>query len=268
MACLKSLSLGERKLEIPEIPDADAHDAFLDRFCQTASAILRSPEWSDASHVARENDIHDLIDGRVLRSCAINAAWVDREADFSSRMEGCWSTILKCYQDISDLIYRQGSRLTGKKNKAAKAKPAKGHASTALLPFENKVFDKHLASVRVKVDESYVETYGNAIRDNRHWYNGKQLVPEHSQQQPFTKRRDPTTWNQVRFREMEKYAKSLMGNVPDPLPILSPELRKPQPKGNSATMRSKGKKIAHENEVKKLTKDESSWIDSWKKKVK
>lgn len=143
----------------------------------------------------------------------------------------------------------------------------------ALLPFQHKVFDSHLASVRVAVDDSHIETYKNAIRDDKHWHNKKPLGPKrliNPPQQPYTKWRNPNIWNQRRFRDMEKYAKSLTnakGNALEPQSVLSPELRKAQPKEKTAAKSSKGKKIAEENEKNKLAKEEPSWVDSWKKKV-
>lgn len=273
LACLKALSLDERRLEVHEIPDPESHDAFLDRFCQAASAILRSLEWNDAIKCDWEIDIHDLIDGRVLRSCALNTAWTDREADLSKQLEGSYSTILKCYQDISEFVHNQVNHFSGDQNEIAES-TNDPKASMALLPFQHKVFDSHLASVRVAVDDSHIETYKNAIRDDRHWHNKKPLGPKrpiNPPQQPYTKWRNPNIWNQRRFRDMEKYAKSLTnakGNALEPQSVLSPELRKAQAKEKIAAKSSKGKKIAEVNEMKKLAKEESSWVDSWKKKVK
>ncbi|ODM18496.1 hypothetical protein SI65_06367 [Aspergillus cristatus] len=275
LACLKSLSLNERRLMVQELPDPESHGAFLDRFCQAANAILRSLEWNNTTKCGWENDIHDLIDGRVLRSCVLNTAWTDRETDLSSQLESSYNTIMKCYQDISEFVHNQASNLSGDQTEIAKSGSANDpKVSMALLPFQNKVFDAHLASVRVAVDDSHIETYKNAIRDNRHWHNGNQLGPKrpiNSPQRPYNKWRNPNIWKQIRFRDMGKYAMSLTnakGIALEPQHIISPELRKAQAKGKISTKSSKGKKFAEENEMKTLAREDTSWIASWKNQVK
>lgn len=270
LACLKSLKLEERRFIVPNLSDFDLelHNAFLDRFCLAAAAVLRSPEWNQNLDVAWEGGVHDLIDGRVLLSCAATKAWADNEADLSSQIDGSRDTLLKCYRDISVFATREASRLVT--NRQGSAPCNASSKSMRLLPFEHKVFDDHLASVRVDIEDPDGEEFEKAIQDDTHWHVRKKLdAKDLINNKANTKWKNPNRFNQMRFRDMEKYAASLSnvkGGPLEPQLIISPELCKSEPKAKK-TISSKGKKIASENQAKNIVKDEFLWAESWKKKV-
>lgn len=265
LACIKALSLEERRLKVQEVSDLDSHNAFLNKFCRAATVILRSAEWNDITD-ACESDIHDLVDGRVLRSCA----WEDREAILSGKIDGRCDTLLGVYKDISEFINREDSHLCNIKKETTVVSTEGHKSSTRLLPFENKVFDDHLASVHVAVEDADDEVYEHTVQDNTHWHNRRRLG--HPKQQPsFTKWRNPNRWRQTRFRDMEQYAASLLntkGNPLEPSLILSPELQQKGDTKGKDNMSAKGKKIADANKAGRIAKDESLWAASWKKKAK
>lgn len=273
LASLNSLSLTERRLEVPKGSGLDTYNAFLDRYCQASIAILRSSEWKIVCHDVRGADIHDFIDGRLLRSCMSNTSWANKSAVLSMNMEGDCHALLRCYQDISDFVIRKESKTKNEKP----AKPVKAiEDSMTLLPFEHRVFDEHLASVRVKVQDSDPEPYENAIQDKTHWHNRGKLGPKPVTSlrgihvpQKRTKRNNSNRWNQTWSREMERFAKSLTnpkGSILEQQLIISPELRKEKPKGKDV-ISPKGKKFASANEVMKITKEEASSVGSWKTKL-
>lgn len=265
LACIKALSLEERRLEVQDVPDLESHNAFLNKFCHAATSILRSAEWNDIIN-AWESDIHDLVDGRVLRSYA----WGDIEVFSSGQIDGPCDTLLSVYKDISGFINREGSHLSKMQKKETVISTKTHKRSVKLLPFENKVFDDHLASVHVAVEDADEEVYEHTVQDNTHWHNRRRL--DHQSQQPsFTKWRNPNRWRQKRFRDMEQYAASLLntkGRPLEPSLILSPELQQKGDTKGKNNMSAKGKKIADANKADRIAKDESLWTASWKNKAK
>lgn len=276
LASINSLSLTERRLEVPKVSGLDTYNAFLDRYCQASIAVLRSSEWKSVCHDVQGADIHDFIDGRLFRSCMSNTSWANMSVVLSKDMRGDCHALLRYYQDISDFVIRKGSKT--KKEKSAKSVRAVKNSMT-LLPFEHHVFDEHLASIRVTVQDSDPEPYENSIQDNTHWHNRGKLGPKPTttlrglptihMPQNWTKWSNPNRRNQTRSREMEKYARSLTNakvGILEPRLIISPELRKDEPKGKDV-ISAKGKEFASANESKRIIKEEASWVNSWKRKL-
>lgn len=271
LACLESLKLEERRFIVPELPDSDleVHNSFFDRFCLATTAVLRSPEWNQYLNAAWEGGIHDLIDGRVLRSCAATKSWTDNETDWSRRIDGSHDILFQCYRDISAFATRDASQLAT--NGKSPAPCNASSESMRLLPFQHKVFDDHLASIRVEIEDSDIEDFEKAIQDDTHWHVRKKLNAKESMSKATnTKWNNPNRFNQKRSRDMENYAASLTnvkGGALEPQLIISPELRKPEPEAKE-TKSSKGMKIANENKANTIMKEESLWTGSWERKVK
>ena len=265
LACIRSLSLGERRLKVQKVSDLDSHNSFLNRFCHVTTFILRSAEWKDITD-AWESDIHDLVDGRVLHSCA----WEEIEVFLSVQIDGRCDTLLSVYKNISGFINSESSHLSKMKKKETIVSTETHRSSTKLLPFENKVFDYHLANVHVAVEDADDEVYEHTVQDNTHWHNRLRLGHP-KQQLSFTKWRNPNRSRQTRFRDMEQYAASLLntkGNPLEPSLILSPELQQKGDTKGKTNMSTKGKKIADANKADRIAKDESLWAASWKNKAK
>jgi superfamily II RNA helicase len=143
-------------------------------------------------------------------------------------------------------------------------------SKSALLPFEHPTFDQHLASVRVVIENSQEECPERGFEDKTHWHSRRLLDSKHRTlpQKPTTKWNNPARRNQERFRDFTKYAASLTnakGNVLEQQVIVSSKVARKQPK--AAKLSSKAKQLIEKREVERAKKEESSWIDSWQRKL-
>lgn len=278
LTSLASLSLIERRLPVKEVPDAVALDSMLDEFCELSSTLLQSPEFDIVLQNRAQPDLHDLIDGRLLRSC-ICLLHNDRLSEIDSVTIDHYHVLMKSFQNISQIsidFEKDGDAQLPESEPSNSLCQENDGNTTPLLPFQHKVFDDHLASVRVTVQSlSREESVVRGIQDNRHWHSGKLLIPGRlpaPQQEFTTKWRNPERRRQLQMRNMTKYAASLTnakGNILEPETIISPSLvqkhkLKPTEK---KTVSSKASKIVEQNQKEKLEKEELTCRDAWKRKL-
>ncbi|OJJ34147.1 hypothetical protein ASPWEDRAFT_112958 [Aspergillus wentii DTO 134E9] len=270
LACLKSLSLGERRIKVRDIPNPEVYDRFLDRFCQVAAAILQAPEWQSLDY-CENNYLYDLVDGRVLRSCVASVS-ENGMAKISSKIGDNWGKLLELFQAISK--YDLPKDLFEKHNGSSELDLrmstlcVKNDAPRmTLLPFKHNVFDKHLESVHVDVESSDDdEPIVNVVQDNKHWHNSRPIIPRRSEadKKPHTKWKNPFRFNQILSRDMDKYAASLTnskGHMFEREVIIS---KKPS-QGISKEKKISGtaKAIVEKNKASQAKK-EASFLESWK----
>lgn len=295
---------------MPEIPNERMYKKFVDKFSMTATAMLQTNEWKGLNTNKSREDLHDLIDGRLFRSCAAHYL-VEKVAHLSSLISEDWHTIWTCLNRIEELggpevFFCQDYPYTAtwqdgdppfndeseddqddekdeedeedeedqedeKDEDVATNEEDEGLESKyALLPFEHPTFDQHLSSVHVVIENSQEEYPEQGFEDKTHWHTRRLLDSKHRTlpQKPTTKWNNPARRNQERFRDFDKYAASLTnakGNALEQQLIVSSKVAKKQPKPTKLS--AKAKQLIEKQEFERAKKEESSWIDSWRRKL-
>lgn len=272
LAFLQSLALSERRLPIFRILPAEAssaYDDFLNDFSEAARIFIRHPAWEPSAQTA-ENSLHDIVDGRLLRCCIAilsddNISFLGKET--TDRFE----LLLDCLHTVSEGTFHHDWPCQMKTEKIDI--PVLDHEKHKLLPFSNAIFDKHLADVCIDFHTAPAcdkATRAGGVREFTHWHNRKPLDPKRFT--PSTTPRRVTKWNnpvrrsQLQMREMIKYAASLTntkGNALRPTTITS---RRSEPVEEKKSTTKKNR-VIQENKERKARRDESQWLDAWKRKL-
>lgn len=267
LVCLRSLSLSERRLPVQHIIDQESYNAILDEFCKNANTFIKTADFENCLWESKEPDGYDLIDGRLLRSCT-NFLQYQQVSELESNIRYRYNTLLKYLETVScvPIQYNKISNTLPEAN----IQPS-GQApmeKTALLPFQHKVFDYHLSSIHVIVesfDHAQTRIPQRSVIDMTHWHDRRLLDSK-----PRTKWRNPERSKQLQMRNMEVYAASLIdtkGRAFTPTKIISPEIRgKNQSESTAKKQSLKAQRIIGQNKKEKL-KEESSWQNSWKRKL-
>lgn len=182
----------------------------------TDSSIISNQIVSDAAwkQAALDRDLEfdlvDLFDGRLFKAtiCAL-ARTGEIPAGLKDEYE-------KAQEIIETICRRPLSRsLDFATLKPQVEEPLEANTQQlAVLPFVNKVFDKHLSVIQISTDKDSSTSYGNLkiYRDTTHWHNRRPIV----QKKPvapikITRRRNPLRTHQFYMAEMTAYAASLTG---------------------------------------------------------
>ncbi|KAH1556918.1 hypothetical protein KXX57_008818 [Aspergillus fumigatus] len=311
LACLKRLSLQQRRTASLEIPNEGMYNNFVRKFSRAATIMLQTNEWKGLNINKSWGDLHDLFDGRLFRSCAAYYS-VEKVAHLSSLITDDWHTVWTCLNHIEELggpevFFSQNFPYTATLqhegrifddehednqddeedegdeegdeededdetdgDEATNEEDEDMESKYALLPFENLTFDQHLASVRVVIEDSQGEYPERGFEDKTHWHTRRLLDSKHRTfpQKSTTKWNNPARRNQQRLRDFTKYAASLTnakGNVLEQQVMVSLKVTKKQPK--AAKLSSKAKQLIEKQEVERAKKEESSWIDTWQRKL-
>ncbi|GFG16677.1 uncharacterized helicase C694.02 [Aspergillus udagawae] len=313
LACLKRLSLQQRRTARLEIQNEGMYNKFVKNFSKVATTILQTNEWNGLKTNKSWGDLHDLFDGSLFRSCAAYYS-VEKVAQLSSLISDDWHTIWTCLNRIEELggpevffsqSYPYTATLQNKepafndehendqddeedeeddedegdeedqygktdKDDARNEEDEDMESKYALLPFEHPTFDQHLAIVRVVIQNSQEEYPEKGFEDKTHWHTPRLLDSKRRTlpQKPTTKWNHPARRNQERFRDFTKYAASLTnakGNALEQQVIMSSKIARKQTK--SAKLSSKAKQLIEKQEVERTKKEESSWLDSWQRKL-
>lgn len=208
--------IANRRLEI-ESPSTDAQ-CLLDAVASFTASLLSSSLWAEsAPRLVKTCDVADIIDGRLFFQVAGGHVEVSQAAqDEYQRMSSAVATLASAnldtdsgYKPLSEqsAAARQGSHM----NSTDRTNPA-------VLAFSNPVFDKHLESVRLRVDKSAnVQSIGSrkVFKEVSHWHNAKKpLLSKAGHAAPgepkdkWAARRD-----QKFMAEMRTYAASLTNAV-------------------------------------------------------
>ncbi|KAF7156431.1 hypothetical protein CNMCM5623_010101 [Aspergillus felis] len=313
LACLKRLSLQQRRTVRPEIPNEGMYNKFVKNFSSAATTMLQTDEWKGLNTNKSWGDLHDLFDGRLFRSCAAYYS-VKKVAHLSSLISDDWRTIWTCLNRIEQLggpeaffsqNYPYMATLQNEEpafddehesdqdneedeedeehegdeedqddktdeDDATNGEGEEMESKYGLLPFEHPTFDQHLASVRVVIENSQEEYHEKGFEDKTHWHTRRLLDSKRRilPQKPTTKWNNPARRNQERFRDFTKYAASLTnakGNALEQQVIMSSKVARKQTK--SAKLSAKAKRLIEKQEVERAKKEESSWLDSWQRKL-
>ena len=219
-------------------------------------------------------DLADLLDGRVLMRCFLDFAAVLADLSDPSRSmfeECCANVGLK---PRSEEGFQAAAALPN--GAAKKAVPVE--ASTTILSFSHPVFDKHLSSVRLEIDDQKAAesfTVRHVFRDLAHWHNARKAISNRKEriEDPRELRR-----NQKRMADMMAYSASLTnaaGKILEPTSVTVGPRPILQLSGTSASKTNKGKQgkntkkelmmqqIATDKAAKNATVDKKV-LDTWK----
>ncbi|EAW09285.1 putative DEAD/DEAH box helicase [Aspergillus clavatus NRRL 1] len=273
LACLTQLSLQQRRLTILEVPNKEIYNTFMDKFCLTATALLQTSEWDNLRINDNTNDLHDLIDGRLLKSCAALSI-DDKVTPLISLLGGGWDTVRDCFNHVNEnggpgtFFSPDYQRITSLQISDCSTGEEDDKADFSLLPFEHPIFDKHLASVRVKVlSDNEDECPEPSFEDRTHWHTRRPLGSDRRKlpQKPITKWNNPARWNQKRVSEFTKYAASLTnakGTSLEPESIFSSEC---QPQKAKSSI--KGELVKQENARNASEANESTYREWLKGRI-
>lgn len=184
--------------------------SFLGHFSKLSATLLSEDFWCSSmrdNHVSC--DVSDIVDGRLLETVIASGAGVKYTSETRSRFK-------ELAQKLPTLSGTQFKDLPSEGTKPDNTKSlngSKGNDST-ILPFSNPIFDKHLASVSLRVAPSKDSDRlsGRLHQEVSHWNNAKKrLDPKHSLVTPASEKEKfrALRRNQFFMAEMQGYAASL-----------------------------------------------------------
>lgn len=237
---LKHLSLSGRRLQ--EVPSGALIKAFLCRYAIAAESILSSKEWSQSVlETSSICDVHDLVDGRLF--AATSAGVGDLSQDIKQDLTSLCEAVAKSLDNKMRLNVSKISHETSSYPHSVDSVDARNAMS--VMPFSNAVFDKHLASIHLTIDDSAEnnesDTSARIFRELSHWHNAKRPIAPKAAPTAATAKEE--FWalrrNQWFMAEMQTYAASLTNSVGkslEPETVVVGAVRAPLPAPSSGTV--------------------------------
>jgi hypothetical protein len=205
---------------------------FLSAFAAASGRIMQDDSWRGALESRNMLcDIVDLVDGRLFCGVVHQMAEGYNESNLSPEIISKLGILTQALYSSSGIRLRSdinGSTpdhtVTALENLDLQDKSR----NTSVLPFSNRVFDKHLASISISVNNSRLPEGQSAriFREVSHWHNAKRrldakiALPVSDREKSRALRR-----NQFFMAEMQAYAASLT-NAAGTLSIYSGETSK------------------------------------------
>ena len=228
----------------------------------------------DLEMLASGQGIADLLDGRVFIQCFLDFATLLASLPAPVRSvfeEGCENVGF-------DPIAAEGSNAHALLANGTTKSIVPAKSSTTILPFSHPVFDKHLSTVRLQIDDQKaVESFTvrHVFRDLAHWHNSRKAISTRREriEDPRELRR-----NQKRMADMMAYSGSLTnaaGKILEPTSITvgpRPVLQSSTPTSSKPSKGKQGKntkkelmmqQIAAGKAAKDATADKKVF-DAWK----
>ncbi|CAD0012299.1 unnamed protein product [Aureobasidium pullulans] len=211
-ALLHALPLSSRSLQ--HVSALSEYAEHLSSFCNQATEILRSENWSQYHQGLESNecDVADLFDGRLFNV-------VSKGLDLSSMpdsMQKKFNKLSESLKAVSDISVSKTERKLDVSS--LDATPTSPTGNMSVLPFSNPVFDQHLASIHLGIDDNASEETSRPsariFQEVSHWHNAKR--PIQTKNTPVLSPRDELRArrrNQKYMDEMQKYAASLTNSV-------------------------------------------------------
>ena len=209
---ITSLPLSNRRQPIPSRTSDEQSllQSFLARFSYASTTLISSGTWSEVMEAETVScDISDLIDGRLFEASVMDAIRGIFPAQSSRVFEG----LVRCLCNLSGIHLELPS---GSHNEPCHTKEITTSPpdAVAILPFSNSVFDRHLASINIRVTplKSSERTSGRIFQEVSHWHNSRRRLDlKQAQQTPATaKDKARGLKRDQRFMaEMQSYAASL-----------------------------------------------------------
>lgn len=212
-ALIAHLPLSSRRLDVQSGDEASKN--FLRTAAQHAGSILRSDKWRSLSSSWTDSDVADLIDGRLFLQL------VQQPHPPSAEAMATFGKIFKAAESLTENgLPKKMPEATDSERKGhtEQSKPSK----LAVLPFSNPVFDKHLGSVHLEVDElagsEQTVSSHKIFREVTHWHNAKKpIIQKPKDPSPAAAKAESKAefWakkrNQMFMAEMARYSASLTG---------------------------------------------------------
>ena len=196
----------------------DIHtSSFLSEFSILSRSILDGKSWEYAmSSQSIRCDIADLIDGRLFTSVA--SEFIDNSFSNGHTFELPDRKVERLVHILESLsgvrLGYQGRKVPSNVDiKEVSKVDAWGESNNiSILPFSNSVFDKHLTSINISIDNSKVFNQQSAriFQEISHWHNAKRRI-DPKKIQPLSEKDKGRVLrrNQFFMAEMQAYAASL-----------------------------------------------------------
>ena len=212
-AFIAHLPLKERRLQTSE--GVDSAHTFLRALCPLAEGVLRSKDWQGNYSSSKVCDVNDFVDGRLFLQIAAGKTQPDDKVLETHKM------LAGALSKISGVDVSQGTaaQTNGQPTANGAANGEDKGRSLAVLPFSSPVFDKHLESVRLEIDDraGYAQSAAahRVFREVTHWHNAKKpLIGKGPKDEMTAKQKMWAEKRNNRFMdEMQKYAASLTNAV-------------------------------------------------------
>ncbi|KAF3097586.1 hypothetical protein TWF569_011327 [Orbilia oligospora] len=240
---IQTLSLNQRCLPSVEFTKATPTKVldFVNTLCQNLAAFISEGHCTDIQQIYPGHNMNycDLIDVRLFRYCLANPSFAEETVtdDLQRLIEAfrVQSGITFCLTDTEDL---SGNIIP---------KTLDSPTRVAVLPFKHKSFDKHLASIKLDVDDTVLEKpelLYRAAQEKTHWHSTSSLKSEMKVLDKWQQSRRNRS-DQIFHTHMQRYAASITGQSAG---ILEPEL---------IIVAEKEEKLRKGSKAKKLMENES-----------
>ncbi|KAK4623760.1 hypothetical protein CLAFUW4_05812 [Fulvia fulva] len=213
-ALLQHAPLSARRVDA--VSGAKQAQEVLTMVASTAESILNTTSWQTTMvQWQTTRDIMDAIDGRLFLKVAQSQPEVTAEVKttFDNLLSAMASVMETASLDLPSVP--EAKSLPDPKVETA----SPSHDDVAVLPFSNKVFDKHLESVHIEVDAAAESERSLASRkifqEVTHWHNAKRPIKVKAPETPQDARQASreARRNQWFMAEMRTYAASLTNAV-------------------------------------------------------
>ncbi|GAQ42956.1 hypothetical protein AtubIFM54640_007100 [Aspergillus tubingensis] len=223
-------------------------ELLLVRYVEVSRSVITSQLWHDAMRLRPIScDVADLIDGRLFLElmqlqiicpsdleCSFSQSIVDRFSVLASLVKGLCGVEIASFQ-VSD---KTSSRKASSKKKTRNSGSGQVNSrtkATAVLPFNNPDFDRHLKPISLAIDKSAAGkelAVSRIFEEISHWHNHRRPLDQRNAI-PLTK------WllrrNQKFMAETEKYAASLTDAEPESIFVKAKADLKVLPRKNPAS---------------------------------
>jgi superfamily II DNA or RNA helicase len=212
------LTLSQRRLPLVEFDEKldDEVEKFLEQYADTATTILSDRSWVESM---RDNevdyDLVDAVDGRLFRIIIEILLKGMVKDSLPQLVQQEWKVAVALVESLSGKNISNTAPTESSKVAKVEQLPQRDDVGEiSVMTFSNQVFDKHLASIDVKVEASLSSRMAalKMYRETTHWHNyRKPLNPKQAPEVKVSKWRNPLRTNQFYMAEMTSYAASLTG---------------------------------------------------------
>ncbi|PNS19178.1 hypothetical protein CAC42_1914 [Sphaceloma murrayae] len=261
----QDLPLAKRRL--PGIDrDAKVND-FLKAFSEAATSVLQGEAWSAAMNKRLMScDVADLIDGRLfhqIRQNQSNLQQLALKATASSNISNVLSSL--SLEGVSGVASSTDSVATDTDDAHSGAGP-----TVSILPFQNEVFDEHLASIHVstaKSEPSIRPDTSRTFRELTHWHNTRPVTLQGKVTLTDWQKARALRSHQMFLRELQQYAASLTNSVGK---ALEPEVIFVGQQASDSVAPSSASAGATKaaNAARIASKNEQRFISAWQSQLK
>jgi len=214
VALLKRLPISARRFR--ETPVAGHTTQFLSMFAIMAERTINSNPWASLLQDSTAAvDICDAIDGRLFNVVASGVGQLPKEVqDDLTRYQNAVKSLVdvEVSMQISPTVETQTTDEVDDTED-------NDRSDTSVMPFSNPVFDKHLKSIHLAIDEN-VENRGSNLsarifREVSHWHNAKKPLAHKGPPTALSAKEEfwAARRNQWFMAEMRDYASSLTNSI-------------------------------------------------------